>query len=68
MSRLTAKNIVSNLRAYGVLRTTSMFLATSWSFEGKMITSVLLGEDGFYWVAPTNRIESILINAGYERV
>lgn len=64
--KLTAKQLLSS-SAYGVVKTKSLKVAESFSVAGKMTTSVLLGENGTYIVAPTNKLESILVAAGYER-
>ena len=38
-----------------------------WSYEGKYIKTILLGDDGRFWVMDTNREAGLLIKAGYER-
>ena len=56
------KDALFNARRYSILA-----MAKEVSTRQTYRTSVLLGDDGLYWVPSTNREAGLLIKAGYER-
>lgn len=60
-------NILTKIALANVSKFTNYSMAKEAAMNQKYWTTVLLGDDGKFWVPATNKEASILISLGHER-